>query len=113
MREPNGLAISSRNAYLTAEERKQAAVLYQALSEARALAKDGVRDPVAIRERVVRRVVTAPLARLDYVEVVDARTLQRLEELRGEVLIALGCRFGRARLIDNVQFRIPRSQGKR
>jgi pantoate--beta-alanine ligase len=113
VREPDGLAISSRNAYLTPEEREQAAVLHQALTEAKGLAQDGVRDPVAIRERVVRRVVTSPRARLDYVEVVDARTLSRLEELQGEVLIALGCRFGRARLIDNVQFRIPRSQGKR
>jgi pantoate--beta-alanine ligase len=113
VREPGGLAISSRNAYLSVEERAQASVLFRALGEAKALAlEDGV-DPVAIRERVVRHVVTSPLARLEYVEVLDARTLRRLERLEGEVLIALGCRFGRARLIDNIQFRIPRSQGRR
>jgi pantoate--beta-alanine ligase len=113
VREPGGLAISSRNAYLSVEERAQASVLFRALGEAKALALEDGADPVAIRERVVRHVVTSPLARLEYVEVLDARTLRRLERLEGEVLIALGCRFGRARLIDNIQFRIPRSQGRR
>ena len=113
VRESDGLAVSSRNRYLTPEERSQATVLHRALTEAREAVKQGTRDPVAVRERVVRRVVTARLARLEYVEVVDAKTLQRLERLEGEVLIALGCRFGNARLIDNVQFRVPRGTGRK
>lgn len=110
VREADGLAVSSRNHYLTAEERAQAPVLWQALDRAAAAVRAGERDPVAVRERVVRHVVTAPLARLEYVEVVHARTLARLDRLEGEVLIALACRFGATRLIDNVQLRVPDSR---
>jgi pantoate--beta-alanine ligase len=111
VREADGLAISSRNLYLTEKERGQASVLYRALKEAREQAhQKGKKDAVALRESVVRRIVTSPLARLEYVEVVNARTLRRLDRLEGEVLIVLGCRFGKARLIDNIQFRVARPQ---
>lgn len=105
VREPDGLALSSRNAYLTPGERAQAPVLYQALTMARDAAKAGERDPVRLRERIVRHVVSAPLARLDYVEVVDPRTLARVERVQGDVLLLVACRFGSARLIDNLAFR--------
>ncbi|HEV8480317.1 MAG TPA: pantoate--beta-alanine ligase [Candidatus Eisenbacteria bacterium] len=105
VREPDGLALSSRNAYLTPGERAQAPVLYQALTMARDAAKAGERDPVRLRERIVRHVVSAPLARLDYVEVVDPRTLAHVERVQGDVLLLVACRFGSARLIDNLAFR--------
>jgi len=105
VRESDGLALSSRNAYLSPAERAQAPVLYQALALARDAAKAGERDPVRVRERIVRHVVTAPLARLDYVEVVDPRTLARLDRVEGDVLLLVACRFGPARLIDNLAFR--------
>jgi pantoate--beta-alanine ligase len=113
VRQPDGLALSSRNAYLTPEERAQAPALYRALQEGRRLALAGERDPSQVRERVVRGVVAAPGARLDYVEVVHPQTLAPLERLEGEVLIVLACRFGKARLIDNVQFRIPGARAAR
>ncbi len=113
VREADGLALSSRNAYLTPEERAQAPVLYRALVEGRQAALAGERDATLVRERVVRAIVAAPRARLDYVEVVDAQSLSRLDRLEGEVLIVLACRFGKARLIDNVRFRIPRPRRPR
>ena len=106
VRESDGLALSSRNAYLAPAERAQAPVLYQALQLARDAAKAGERDPVRLRERIVRHVVTAPLARLDYVEVVDPRTFARLDRVEGDVLLLVACRFGSARLIDNLGFRV-------
>lgn len=105
VREKDGLALSSRNAYLTPAERAQAPVLYQALLLARDAAKAGEKDPVRLRERIVRHVVTAPLARLDYVEVVHPKTLTRLDRVEGDVLLLVACRFGGARLIDNLAFR--------
>lgn len=107
VRERDGLALSSRNAYLTPEERVQAPALYRALQEGKALAMAGERDASLVRERVVRGIVAAPGARLDYVEVVDPETLARLERIERDVLIVVACRFGQARLIDNVQFRLP------
>ena len=107
VREKDGLALSSRNVYLTPAERAQAPVLYQALTRARDAAKAGERDPVALRERIVRHVVSAPLARLDYVEVVSPHTLARVDRVEGDVLLVIACRFGAARLIDNLPFRVP------
>jgi pantoate--beta-alanine ligase len=112
IREPDGLAISSRNSYLSAEERAQAPVLHRALQEGKRAALAGERDAARVREIVVRTVVAASKARLDYVEVVDPVTLTRLPKLQGQVLVVLACRFGRARLIDNLQFRVP-AEGRR
>jgi len=108
VRESDGLAMSSRNAYLSPEERAQAPVLYQALTRLRAAAAAGERDAAALRERAARHIATAPLARLESLDLVDARTLAPLERLAGEVLVLVSCRFGAARLIDNVQFRVLR-----
>lgn len=113
VRDPDGLAISSRNQYLSAEERAQAPVLYEALQQGRRAALAGERDPGRVREIVVRTVVAAPRARLDYVEVVDPNTLAPLSRLAGQVLIVIACRFGKARLIDNVLFRLPKGRRPR
>ncbi|MBI4312698.1 MAG: pantoate--beta-alanine ligase [Chloroflexi bacterium] len=102
VREPDGLAMSSRNVYLTPAERAAAPVLYRALCRARDMHKDGIRDANALRAEVTRMIVAEPLATLDYVSVADAATLQELEAVDRPAMISLACRFGRARLIDNV-----------
>jgi len=101
VREPDGLALSSRNRYLDADQRAQATVLHRALQAAAADVAVGERRADAVRERLVRTIATAPLARLDYAEVVDGETLQPVETLAGPVLLALAVKFGETRLIDN------------
>jgi pantoate--beta-alanine ligase len=102
VREADGLAMSSRNVYLTPAERAIAPVLYRALGQAREMYRDGVRDARALRQQVEGMIRTEPLATLDYVSVADAATLQELETVDRPAMISLAVRFGRARLIDNV-----------
>jgi pantoate--beta-alanine ligase len=103
MREADGLARSSRNVYLSPEERHEAPVLYQALQEAEALVKQGERRTPAVLEAMRRRIGSRPSAQIDYVVAVDATELEPVEELSGPVLFALAVRLGEARLIDNLQ----------
>ncbi len=108
VREPDGLAMSSRNAYLTPEERRQAPALYRALLLAKDLIlKEGVKDPEqvkkAMRDLIERE---APLGKIQYIEIVDTENLKPVKEIKGEVLIALAAFFGKARLIDNVILRV-------
>jgi len=100
MRENDGLAYSSRNQYLNLEERKQAAVLYNALCAAANASKKSVGDVVARARQVIGE---APLARIDYVEVVDAITLQPVEMAGPGPVLVLAVFFGRTRLIDNIR----------
>jgi pantoate--beta-alanine ligase len=102
VREPDGLALSSRNQYLEREERQQAAVLFQALEEARHLIAAGERDAARLRKALATRVATASRARLEYAAVVDYATLAPVERVQGRVLLALAVHFGRTRLIDNL-----------
>jgi pantoate--beta-alanine ligase len=103
VREEDGLACSSRNQYLNSEERKQATVLYKAL---RAAAKAGQKSAEEIIA-VTRMVITeAALARIDYVEVVDAETLQAVEMAGPNTVLLLAVFFGKTRLIDNI--RLPK-----
>jgi pantoate--beta-alanine ligase len=102
VREPDGLALSSRNRYLTAEERRQAVVLSEAVAAAHAAAEAGERRAPALVDAMRRAVARAPLAQLQYAEVVDAETLQPVEALvTGRYLAALAVFFGGTRLIDN------------
>ena len=101
VREPDGLAMSSRNAYLTAEERAAAPVLHWALVAGAASIAAGERDPVNVRSLVAELIQAEPLAKLGYAEVVDADTLQELHPLAGKLRLLAAVRFGRARLIDN------------
>jgi pantoate--beta-alanine ligase len=101
VREPDGLAMSSRNVYLTPEERTAATVLYRSLQWAQEQVEWGERDASKLREGVFQRIAAEPLARIDYVEVVDAETLQPVERIDHPTLIALAVFFGKARLIDN------------
>jgi len=102
VREPDGLALSSRNAYLDPRERQAATVLYRALRAAEAAVLEGERRAETVRQRMLEVLASEPLARVDYAEVVDAATLQPLETLRGQVLLAVAAFVGKARLIDNI-----------
>jgi pantoate--beta-alanine ligase len=103
VREADGLALSSRNSYLTPEERRAAPVLYRALSAARDQWLAGERDADALR-RTMRRVLDAePRARVDYVSVADAATLRELSRAEGVALLSMAVFMGRARLIDNLR----------
>jgi pantoate--beta-alanine ligase len=103
VREPDGLALSSRNRYLDAEQRRQAVVLVQALEEARRRIEQGERDGAALQQGLAERIARTPGAVLDYAAVVDADSLRPLERLRGEVLLAVAVKFGATRLIDNLK----------
>ncbi len=100
VREKDGLACSSRNQYLNPEERQQAPVLYKALLAAANAGKKSTREIVDLVRKVIGE---APLGRIDYVEVVDAETLQPIETVRPNSLLALAAFFGKTRLIDNIR----------
>ncbi|MSQ61437.1 MAG: pantoate--beta-alanine ligase [Dehalococcoidia bacterium] len=102
VREPDGLAMSSRNTYLTSEERRAAPALYAGLRQALALFEGGERDPAVLREAVRARVVVEPAFALEYVSVADPETLAELDWVKGAALVSVAARLGRTRLIDNV-----------
>jgi len=102
LRELDGLAMSSRNVYLTPEEREAAPVVYTALRAGAAAMTAGERDPAAVRDLMAGIIEAEPLARLDYVAVVDADSFLVPDPLTGNLRLLAAVRFGRARLIDNV-----------
>jgi pantoate--beta-alanine ligase len=106
VRERDGLASSSRNVYLSKEERKQAKVLYQALRLAKRMIKKGERSPSRIVSKVIALINKQPLADVDYVAITDAHSLELLNKLKGEILISLAVRFGKTRLIDNIKLEV-------
>src|SRR5260370_712938 len=102
-RAESGLALSSRNDYLDDEQRKAATVLYRSLSRAAAEYDKGERHAARLIEAVKSTVATEPLARVDYVSINDAETLERLDELGDRpVLISMAALIGKTRLIDNI-----------
>ena len=102
VREPDGLAMSSRNVYLDPTQREAAPVLWNALSLAREMWTRGARDSDAFRARMREVIEAEELARLDYVSVADPLTLQEVPRVRGSTLVSLAVRIGRTRLIDNI-----------
>jgi pantoate--beta-alanine ligase len=103
VREDSGLAISSRNLYLTDQERESAAVIHRALAKAKESFKKGERHAAKLAEIVRTTIETEPHARLDYVSIVDAETLETLEKIdERPVLIAIAAYIGKTRLIDNM-----------
>jgi pantoate--beta-alanine ligase len=102
VREPDGLAMSSRNVYLNPEQRAQSTVLYQSLQKAKALIEAGERNAQRVIAEMQKLITTARAAKIDYIEIVSVRDLQPLERLDGQILIALAVYFGTARLIDNI-----------
>jgi pantoate--beta-alanine ligase len=104
VREQTGLALSSRNTYLSDEQHKAAAALYRALAQAREVYMEGERNPRRLAEVVRARLDPEPLARLEYVGVVDAETMEKFDRIPEDrpVLIALAAHVGATRLIDNI-----------
>ncbi|MDX1741301.1 MAG: pantoate--beta-alanine ligase [Rhodothermales bacterium] len=108
VREPDGLALSSRNSYLTQAERQQATVLYDAITEAEKLLRRGEQDPSGVVHAMTERVAKSSIATLQYAELVDSESLQPVGHLETgtEVIAALAVHFGKTRLIDNVFVRV-------
>ncbi len=102
VREPDGLALSSRNQYLDPTQRRHAPALHDALRHAADLIAVGERRADVVRRATAERVTATPGAVLDYLVLVNADTLDRLERIEGDVLMAVAARFGATRLIDNV-----------
>ena len=102
VRESDGLALSSRNVRLSPEARAQAPVLYRALSAALTLVENGERDARRLNDEICAVLAEADLAKIDYVEIVDADDLVPVDVLAGPCLIALAVWFGKTRLIDNI-----------
>ena len=101
LREPDGLALSSRNQYLDTDQRRGATVLHRALQSARTLVAQGERNSDVVKNALRAPIEATPGAALDYAEVVDADSLRPVESVRGRILLAVAVRFGPTRLIDN------------
>ncbi len=101
VREADGLAMSSRNAYLNDEERQAATVLFRALSAAKSAYKKGERRAEALRQSMIEIINAEPLAKLQYVSCADYETLEELEAVRGKSLLSMAVYVGKTRLIDN------------
>jgi len=103
IREESGLAKSSRNVYLTEEEKLQAVALFNSLNFAKECIEQGEKNAIMLKKDILKQIESgAPLASVDYVEIVDADNMTELAYIEGKVLIALAVRFPSARLIDNI-----------
>jgi pantoate--beta-alanine ligase len=101
VREDDGLAMSSRNTYLSPEERKAALILSKSLKMGKKAIEDGEKNSQKIIDIITANLKTEPLARIDYVEVVDFENIQRVDTIQGETLVAIAVYIGKTRLIDN------------
>lgn len=101
IREEDGLAKSSRNTYLSEEERKAAVILNQSLKVGKEMIEKGEKDAAKVKEAIVKNLTTEPLAKIDYVEVVDFHTIEPITTIKGSVLTAIAVYIGKTRLIDN------------
>ncbi len=106
VRESDGLAKSSRNSYLNREERKSALVLNESLKEASKTLESGEKDLNIIRDIIINTLNKEPLAKIDYVSIVDSNALQPVEKLQSSILIAIAVYIGKTRLIDNFTFKL-------
>lgn len=102
VREADGLAKSSRNTYLSKQEREAALVLSRSIFLAKEMAENGERDAKKILSAMTEEIEKEPLAKIDYVKAVNSLTMQQVEKIEGEVLIAIAVYIGKTRLIDNV-----------
>jgi pantoate--beta-alanine ligase len=101
-REPDGLAMSSRNVYLNPQERQAAVVLWRSMNLAQGLWQKGERDAEKMRNEMMALIKREPLARTDYVSIADPHTLEELSQIKGPALISMAVYMGKTRLIDNV-----------
>jgi pantoate--beta-alanine ligase len=102
IREPDGLAMSSRNVYLSAEQRKAAPVLYQSLQVAKKLFTSGEKDAATILAKMTLMIQKEPQANIDYISISDTETLAELKTIDQSALVSMAVRFGKTRLIDNI-----------
>ncbi len=108
VREADGLAVSSRNQYLSPRQRKDATCLYKALEKCRSLVSSGTTDSKTIIDEITKTIEAAlSVDNIEYIEVVDAQSLEPLEKIDRKTLVALAVRIGRARLIDNILLDVP------
>ena len=101
IREEDGLAKSSRNTYLSEKERQAALILSQSLQVGKALIEQGETDATVVKKAISDKIATEPLARIDYVDVVDFDTITPIEQIKGNTLVAIAVYIGKTRLIDN------------
>jgi len=102
VREPNGLAVSSRNQYLSEQQKKDAANIYKSLQECRRMIEAGITETHQIITGMQKILQQIPSIQIEYVSIVDAETLESIEEIAGKVLAAVAVKVGPARLIDNI-----------
>jgi pantoate--beta-alanine ligase len=102
VREPDGLAMSSRNVYLSSEERKAALVLSRSLRVAEGMLAEGEKDAEKVRGAMHALINREPRAFIDYISVADGETLEELAAIKPDAVISLAVRFGRTRLLDNM-----------
>jgi pantoate--beta-alanine ligase len=102
VREPNGLAVSSRNKYLTEQQKKDATNIYKSLQKCRSMIESGIKDASEIISEMTKLLQQIPSIEIEYISIVDAETLQNIESVGGKVLAAIAARIGPARLIDNI-----------
>lgn len=105
-READGLAMSSRNTYLSEKERKDALILSQSLFEAKETILSGEKTASKIIQGIIDKISTVDYAIIDYVEIVDALTLNKIDKLKGDILIAIAVKVGKPRLIDNLRLEV-------
>jgi pantoate--beta-alanine ligase len=105
VREADGLAMSSRNAYLDADERKSAACLFRSLKTAKTLVRSGERDASKLVTIVKSEIAKEPLARIEYTMVIDPETLLKVGRVSQPAVLVLAVRIGKTRLIDNMILR--------
>ena len=108
VRDADGLALSSRNQYLSPEERTQALMLTQSLASATAAASKGIYQSAQLKSSILHYLESSPVIKIDYVEIVDPATLEPVPDIRGGALIAVAAWLGKTRLIDNAI--LPRIQ---
>lgn len=104
VREQDGLAMSSRNTYLSEKERKAALVLHKSLTVGEEMLHAGEKDAEKVKAAILKQIRTEPLARVDYVELVDAENLEPVKKIDGPILAALAVYIGKTRLIDNFSY---------
>ncbi|MHC4483103.1 MAG: pantoate--beta-alanine ligase [Planctomycetota bacterium] len=102
VREPNGLAVSSRNKYLTEQQKKDAGLIYKSLQKCQEMIEAGIKDTQEIIAEMRDILQQVPSIEVEYVNIVDAETLQPLDQVSGKILAAVAARIGSARLIDNI-----------
>ncbi|GAB6168728.1 pantoate--beta-alanine ligase [Clostridium carnis] len=106
VREEDGLAKSSRNTYLSLEERNASIILNKSLKECKTALDNGIRDSEILKNIIIENIKKEPLAKIDYVEIVEAESIEAINNIRNSVLVAIAVYFGKTRLIDNFIYEV-------